>query len=192
MSIVTTDDFSTYVTYPVADLAKVQSLIDRVEAVVRTYIRYNPARTNYMETYLLSPSDKATSTINLAHYPELDIWDIKIDGVTVDPTLLTIDSASGLLNIPSSMLGDKLYIDYDAGYDFVPEDIKDAICKTCAWEWSRMNASSYGIRTQAVGEATTSYEVDLPINIRNQLARYVHQNIFLSPPVQSVTFGVKP
>lgn len=188
MSIITPADLAYYFTFdPIADNAKVQSLIDKVESVIISKIGYNPARTAYVETYATTPY---TVKINLKNYPIIELYDVKIDGVTVPVTDFVLNMSTGQIMLLRS--GSSLTIDYDAGYEIVPNEIVDAICKTCTWEWTRLISSNYGVRTQVVGEGTTTYEIDIPRNIQSQLEKYTRIYSFSQIPyAPTIAYGTR-
>jgi len=190
MSFLTLDDLHNNIAF-LTDLDdKFQTYLDRSTEIVKTYIGFNPEKTEFNETYYFSRTE---GSVIVANYPIVDIYSLTINEVAVDEGLAIVDEASGIITFnftPNSTTETlEMGINYSAGYDPVPSDIRDAVLQHVIWSISRQE--NYGVRSMSVAESTTNYELDMPINIKNQLNRYVRKSMFQRPPVKKLVYGTK-
>jgi len=175
---------STRVTYDDTALA---TTIGNAVAVAVAYLGYDPSLTTYTETYVIPGP---TRSLVLAHSPVVSLVSLSLNGATPDLDGVFLDDEAGTLdfNFPMPYSGYRLDAVYQAGFDPIPADIRDAIAKLAMWDRARVLSGDFGVRSRMVGDSTTSYEVDIPVNIKNQLNRYIQRRPFAIRPTSALSF----
>jgi hypothetical protein len=188
MALIELTDLEKYVVIPATEVEKYQQVIDTASAVVKSYLKFDPELSTYDYTYNIT---ETKNRINLRSYPVTALYELKLNGADYADSY-SFDNEIGVLALGEWLgNGDVFKIRYQAGYAVLPDDIKDATCKLCAWEIGRRNSGNYGVRTQAQGEAVTSYEIDIPVNIKNQLKEYVRNNLMADAVSVNIALSVE-
>ncbi len=73
---------------------------------------------------------------------------------------------------PVPSCGRTVKIEYQAGYDEVPVDIKQAILETVKWNFNRILYDGVGVKNEKVDGVSTSFEVRIPTNAREIFEGY--------------------
>lgn len=108
-------------------------------------------------------------------YPVNSIASLKVDGATyVKDTDFYLDTKSGICGFTFEFAPGRHLVEatFNAGYSTVPDDIKSAVLEMVVWNNQRINTSGFGVRQQVVGEATTTFEINVPFTARAVADRY--------------------
>jgi len=170
-------DCSTYIAFDIADqtqVDKIQLLINQASDFIVKYLKYNPKATSYHLTNLFQLN---TNKFSLPNYPVNSITSLTISGTSyTQNTDYFLDSDSGVLSFYNSFQGlrpNLVDCVYNAGYSVLPSDLFSACLELITWNYTRVNTSSFGVKSQITGEnQTTVSELQAPLSIRNVLDSY--------------------
>lgn len=127
-TIVSVRDFTSSRYAQLGEDLNLNDVLSRAESVVQAYLRYNIQRTEYVEIW--RPTSQITFTKQRPilevsqirrRFNRLGTWSV------LDPLTYTIESAPGYIIFDAPVRGYEIEVTYDAGYDPVPEGIKEAI-----------------------------------------------------------------
>lgn len=127
MAILTTREFNTSRFGQMADSseANVPSVIARAEAAIKRQLQ-RPIEPEEFEEWYYPEGD----TIYLRNRPVLSVENINIVSPHMTSYLnpmYSLDKRTGILRFPNSLRGRKVTVNYTAGFDPIPEDIKEAV-----------------------------------------------------------------
>jgi len=158
MSVVTLDEFKRFLSVDLSDTSEdtfYQELLDRAEQRIGNVFGGALSQADYTEIYDFD------NLIFPKHYPIVSVSSVKIDGVTQSGGVdyFVYDDYIVLMGEGECK---SVEITYTAGFDPVPEDIKQAIILTAAF-YMRMNS-------ELKPEVQTDYR--MPQEVENIFAPY--------------------
>jgi len=127
MAILSVREFNTSRFGQIADSteASVPAIIARAEAAITRRLRRPIEPETFEEEYL--PDN---NTIYLRNRPIIRIEEIRVSslyGQTFTSPMYSIDKNTGILRFPRTLAGRRVVVRYVAGFDPIPEDLKEAV-----------------------------------------------------------------
>lgn len=123
--LISVSDYRTVTEDEATSDAKITAAITRMQSLIESYVDRRLGSQSYTETHIQTTAHP----ILLRQYPVTEITSATKDGTTVDATDLLINSDTGVLIHGSKLAWAKeAVIEYIAGYETCPDDIKYVLC----------------------------------------------------------------
>jgi len=151
------------------------TLINAASSMAEGHTDRKLKRRDHVELY----SGSGKPTIVLRQFPVESISDVRIDssGEFGEETIVEdvrLDAELGIVYRRAGFVigWNNVRVDYRAGYEPVPADLKIAVCEIVDWLWKRVRANQIGIKQIQADGVNTSYELTMPTNAMRILEFY--------------------
>lgn len=181
MDLIVNADLKNYITGDYNNdsefISKVSQVISIGSETLLKYLGFNPVVPPVIETnegtgippYIYKRVlDLNSNLIRLPYSPIYSITEVKINGYIYDESeYITINETGILQFINARFQGSNLVeIKYNFGYETLPLDLKDSICKYCAILFTSLTNKNYDVKSQIMGDITINYLQGIPWNIK--------------------------
>jgi hypothetical protein len=151
-------------------------LINGASRLANNYARRHLAARDYTETY----DGTGVERLILREFPINSVSSVRIDGdrnfgADTEVTDYIVYEEEGELWRTAGVWPDYrkgIQVQYNAGLDPVPEDLKIAVLEVVAFNWKRFQSKAIGARSQTAEGVTTDYEITVPTNAQRVFESY--------------------
>lgn len=186
MAIITTEDLKPYITFDDNDTVKIVdlgNLIDSAGVFITSWIGFNPENEdiNYRSILTLNSNQICLPNKNIIGLDSLKLNDYIYTEILEIPregepngTDYWLDYKSGIITFPYLFFagGYKIEAKYNIGFTTIPYDLKQACCELVTWKYSQRENKGIGVKSQLMGDNTTTFESGIPYSIRLVLDSY--------------------
>jgi hypothetical protein len=133
--------------------------ISRASASIVSDLGYNPNRGAYRQTI---ETQHGLSALPLARLPVASVTAVSLNDEALDPTQYAVEAEAGLLVRVSAGLSRRweprslVVVEYTAGFDPLPQDIKLATLKLIEADWTQRGKDP-GLRSIGIGSISLTY-----------------------------------
>ena len=126
--LVTVRDFTSYRYAQLGEDLNLNDILSRAERMIQNKLQQTLKQTTYVETVTLK-----TNTFFTRRRPIISVAQVRYrmsiygSWFILDPVYYTINPESGYIEFMWSVAGSIVEVTYDAGYEVLPDDIKEAI-----------------------------------------------------------------
>jgi len=165
----------------ITDTSKDILLFDLIQAAT-DYMEKATSRAFVFKTYVedFQPEEKV-KTVVLSHFPVSSVSSVVVDGTTVDAVTGTLDNyivgnEGSVERVDGGMFPKRPYkstITYKAGFDYVPEDVRNSVRKIVTGEY--VKRQKQGISSEQIGSYRVSFrdlDADQGVMVADTISRY--------------------
>lgn len=160
-----------------------ETLINMSSAVAEQYAKRKLAARDYADE---RHSGDGRSMLMLREYPIVSVSAVYIDserafGATTEVDDYEIDSEiGGLWRSEKWTPGNRnIRVDYCAGYETIPDDLRLAVVETVIFNWQRLQSQNIGARTaRGLDGIETEFELTVPVNAQRTFEAYKRPDVW--------------
>lgn len=165
--------------------SQIAGILAAVDAEVKSHLGWNPERKDYSVKIesghrVVSLNARSVNSVSGIWYDLERVFDPVAS--LVDERTYFVDAEIGVIYFDDIWFGQQkvrggLKIDFNAGYDPVPEDLKKACVEFASWIFRRTFSGNVGVRTSTAVGMSAAFDMTLPLSILSTLTRYQVQGV---------------
>lgn len=154
-----------------------EGLIKSATSIIESYIGYSFVPSSYVEYY---DDMKNSRYLVVKNLPLIRVDDIFINGSSYTGDY-TFNKDTGIIRFENGFPnGTNIMLEYTAGYEVLPDDIKYAAMELVQYLRKRMSNSLVGETSKTIDGGSMALEVSIPLNVLHILNRYKNRSICVS------------